>query len=269
MFFLFFFDGKDQRVKVTRYFLCGFFSILLHGLTLSAKPVEKINMPYEDVPTSLNLQLMSFAAPTVQRAQDLPEPQTKTQEKILEQTPSIDAIPKPSLLPKVEKTPVKKENKPKEPKTEKITKQDLTQKTVTKQSVKQQIEPNKTPVKKSETEKTTKEVPQAPDKAQADNTQPASSARPLITKPTFKVQPKYPPYPRNARRRGLEGTVILEVWLDKHGEKEKVRVLTSSGHAILDDAALKAVNQWQFKHYEVQGKASASRLHIPIRFNLD
>lgn len=250
-----FFDGKDQRVNVTRYFLCGFFSVMLHGLTLSAKPIEKITMPIEEAPTSLNLQFTSFAAPP---AAESPQTQTEPQEK----------ISKVETLPKVEKAAPKKIT-PKKPIPKKIVKKTIKKKAETKKPLKQKTEPKKTPVKKNKIKDISKKAKRTPDNTQAENTQSASSARPLIAKPAFKIKPKSPPYPRYARKRGLEGTVLLEVWLDKRGKKEKVMVLTSSGHPILDKAALKAVNQWQFKHHEIQGNASASRLHIPIRFNLD
>ncbi len=259
-------------MKVARYFLCGFFSVILHGLTLSAKPVEKINLPSENPPTSLNLQFMSFTAPPAQNSyqtQTEPQEKLKATESITEKTPNLETLAKPSPLPKVEKTKVKKENKPEKAIPKKTIEKKVTKKIDTKKPPSQHTEPKKTPVKESEIKNTSIEVKKAPDTTQADNSQSANSARPLITKPSFKIKPKHPPYPHHARRRGLEGTVLLEIWLDKRGKKEKVLVLTSSGHAILDKAALKAVNQWQFNHHEIQGKASASRLHIPIRFNLD
>ena len=46
-------------------------------------------------------------------------------------------------------------------------------------------------------------------------------------------------YPEEARRLGLEGSVTLFVELAEDGRVEDVRVTTSSGHAILDNAAVK------------------------------
>ena len=46
------------------------------------------------------------------------------------------------------------------------------------------------------------------------------------------------PYPRSAARRGLEGTVVVALLIDPRGRVRRVRVCESSGHPLLDDAAL-------------------------------
>jgi protein TonB len=46
-------------------------------------------------------------------------------------------------------------------------------------------------------------------------------------------------YPEQARRLGIEGTVTLFVELADDGSVEDVRVVESSGHAILDNAAIR------------------------------
>jgi protein TonB len=46
-------------------------------------------------------------------------------------------------------------------------------------------------------------------------------------------------YPEQARRLGIEGTVTLFVELAADGRVEDVRVVESSGHAILDNAAIR------------------------------
>ena len=55
-----------------------------------------------------------------------------------------------------------------------------------------------------------------------------------------------PAYPPAAQRRGLEGQVVLKVHVLPNGQPDSVTVARSSGHPILDDAALKAVMQWAF-----------------------
>jgi len=50
---------------------------------------------------------------------------------------------------------------------------------------------------------------------------------------------KYIFYPEEARRQGLQGTVQLYVELSDEGSVEDVRVIFSSGYAILDSAAIK------------------------------
>ncbi|NWG30007.1 MAG: TonB family protein [Rhodocyclaceae bacterium] len=47
-------------------------------------------------------------------------------------------------------------------------------------------------------------------------------------------------YPREAIRQGLEGRVVLLLTLDEAGRVERIEVASSSGHALLDDAARRA-----------------------------
>ncbi|GIX21961.1 MAG: cell envelope biogenesis protein TonB [Gammaproteobacteria bacterium] len=49
-------------------------------------------------------------------------------------------------------------------------------------------------------------------------------------------------YPEEARRRGLEGTLILEVELDRDGSIVEVNLLQSSGSPVLDEAARRIVH---------------------------
>ncbi|QYR53470.1 energy transducer TonB [Lysobacter soyae] len=46
-------------------------------------------------------------------------------------------------------------------------------------------------------------------------------------------------YPDEARRRQLKGSVVLSVGIRKNGRVESINVLRSSGHKILDDAAVR------------------------------
>ena len=48
-------------------------------------------------------------------------------------------------------------------------------------------------------------------------------------------------YPDEARRRNLSGNLIMEVALRDTGQLESIRILNSSGHKILDDAAIRIV----------------------------
>jgi protein TonB len=48
-------------------------------------------------------------------------------------------------------------------------------------------------------------------------------------------------YPALARRRGLSGTVLVDVEVDASGKLGRVTLVRSSSHAMLDDAALEAV----------------------------
>lgn len=89
-----------------------------------------------------------------------------------------------------------------------------------------------------------------------------------IDEASFSVRPKQPRYPTLAKRRGQEGLVMLEIWIDEQGEQTSLSVQQSSGFSLLDEAALKAASQWRFKPYLKSGLATASRVLIPLEFSI-
>ena len=56
-----------------------------------------------------------------------------------------------------------------------------------------------------------------------------------------------PAYPKLARERGWQGTVILKALIEKEGHPADVSVERSSGFKILDNAALETVRKWAFQ----------------------
>ncbi len=56
-----------------------------------------------------------------------------------------------------------------------------------------------------------------------------------------------PDYPALAQDRGLQGQVVLKVQVLATGKPATINVEKSSGHKILDDAAVKAVQGWAFE----------------------
>ncbi len=77
-----------------------------------------------------------------------------------------------------------------------------------------------------------------------------------------------PQYPEIARRRGLEGTVLLEVLVLADGQVGKTILRQSSGYRSLDRAASIAVRRWQFEPAKSAGLSVASRVVVPIDFVL-
>lgn len=73
-----------------------------------------------------------------------------------------------------------------------------------------------------------------------------------------------PAYPKLARRRGWEGSVLLELVVAADGRVVEAAVLESSGRDLLDDAACDAVLTWRF----VAGAAGRSARHR-VTFTLD
>jgi protein TonB len=75
-----------------------------------------------------------------------------------------------------------------------------------------------------------------------------------------------PEYPRRAQRLRWHGSTLLLVDVDANGNPVKITVRTSSGYEILDNAAMKAVEQWHFHPQKRNGVAEAGQLLVPIRF---
>lgn len=77
-----------------------------------------------------------------------------------------------------------------------------------------------------------------------------------------------PRYPRQARRRGMEGRVVLRVTVSADGSPSKITVLESSGYAILDRAAVRTFRDWRFSPAFRAGIPVISSLDVPISFRL-
>lgn len=77
-----------------------------------------------------------------------------------------------------------------------------------------------------------------------------------------------PDYPAEAIARGIEGTVVLRLTIDEQGRVIEVEVARSSGHAILDEAAVAAVRSWRGRPARRGGRAVRVRQLLPIRFRL-
>jgi TonB family protein len=78
-----------------------------------------------------------------------------------------------------------------------------------------------------------------------------------------KVPPTYPPMARQAR---IQGTVILQVQLNKSGDVENIQLV--SGHPVLAPAAVEAVKQWKYKPYLLNGEPIAVETTVTVNFTL-
>jgi protein TonB len=99
---------------------------------------------------------------------------------------------------------------------------------------------------------------------------PAAAPAPL-------VPPRYaaaglanpaPQYPYLARRRGVEGQVVLRVMVGPDGAATSVSVARPSGHRLLDDAASAAIAKWRFEPARRAGLPVAATVDVPVTFRL-
>lgn len=78
-----------------------------------------------------------------------------------------------------------------------------------------------------------------------------------------------PAYPRDAQRRRLEGTVMLQVLVGTDGRPLEVLVHASSGHRSLDEAARRHVlKRWIFRPAMQDGRAVQAIGLVPVAFEL-
>jgi TonB family protein len=76
-----------------------------------------------------------------------------------------------------------------------------------------------------------------------------------------KVQPVYPP---DARRRRLEGSVVLDAVVNVQGLVEDLKLV--SGDPLLAQAAMDAVRKWRYSPYSLNGKPIPKSTRITISF---
>jgi protein TonB len=69
--------------------------------------------------------------------------------------------------------------------------------------------------------------------------------RPAPLEPPQRIRRAAPEYPRFARINNIEGTVVIAATIDTDGRVTYPRIVKS--FPMLDQAALDAVKQWEFK----------------------
>jgi protein TonB len=187
------------------------------------------------------------------------EPSAAAQPLLMEV--SLLAAPQPqAAVSPVPSPPVKKPSPPK---------------TVKPKAVKQPPVAQKMPeLPRTDTVAETKPASEAASKAAAPPAAVASPAKGAekFTEANYRANyasnPK-PDYPRIARSRGWEGKVLLRVQVSAEGNSGAVAVQTGSGHDLLDEAAVAAVEKWKFIPARRGETPVASSVIVPIIFRLD
>ena len=73
-----------------------------------------------------------------------------------------------------------------------------------------------------------------------------------------------PDYPNNAKERGLEGEAKVAVDVDANGNVINVRLINSSGHPELDEAAKQAARNWKFDPSQSGKQAIPAKINFQI-----
>ena len=123
-----------------------------------------------------------------------------------------------------------------------------------------------------EVEKVVEETPPPPPETPVENEkEEIPKAQMVDTEPDYRADylnnPR-PAYPMLARRMGYHGKVILNVEVLAEGLVGDVTIYASSGHEVLDSAALQAVKNWRFVPARQAGRAITKWFLVPINFTL-
>lgn len=133
--------------------------------------------------------------------------------------------------------------------------------------------PTPMPVVQSVVEHAVQQVPVAV----AQPAPPAPAPAQPVAEPPLEL-PRYnaaylsnppPAYPLPARRRGIEGTVLVRAEVAAGGECLRTELKKSSGAEVLDQAALEAVKKWRFVPAKRGTQAVVAWVEVPITFKLE
>jgi protein TonB len=199
-----------------------------------------------------------------------PEPETPAEPLVMEvaliaaPAPAKPAPPAPAVAkPKPRPVPVKPKKAPALPKKTPVLRQPV-------------LKPAPTPEPAATAETAAPAAPAAPVAAPARPSAAAAAPAPPKAAPfteanyraNYQSNPK-PEYPRLAKSRGWQGKVLLRVQVTADGRSASVQVQQSSGHKQLDEAAVKAVENWTFLPAKRGDMAVASTVTVPIQFKLN
>jgi TonB family protein len=101
---------------------------------------------------------------------------------------------------------------------------------------------------------------------------PPSSAQPQFRAELWPdsamISKTEPEYTEEARRAGIEGTVMLSVIADQEGRPASVRVIDSLKPTGLEESAMEAIKNWRFQPRILNGQPAAVPLTVQVNFRL-
>ena len=89
-----------------------------------------------------------------------------------------------------------------------------------------------------------------------------------VVTPVRPLRAERPAYPRQAREKGWQGIVLLQLNIDEEGMVKHAEVKESSGYPILDSNALQTVKLWAFSPAKNGNFPVSSVVKLPIKFDL-
>ncbi len=80
------------------------------------------------------------------------------------------------------------------------------------------------------------------------------------------LQKVLPNYPEQAVKARLQGPVVLEAWIGRDGSIQDLKLVR--GSLLLGEAAYRAVKQWRYQPYLVNGRAVEAETFVTVDFRL-
>ena len=77
-----------------------------------------------------------------------------------------------------------------------------------------------------------------------------------------------PVYPEIAQEAGIEGTVVVQVFIDKRGRVKDTLILKGIPNTGLDEAAISAIRKTRFRPAKQRERAVGVWISIPVNFRL-
>ncbi len=245
---------SEPRARWFHYLALSLFANLVIANLIQPKP-DSISLPTD---SQIKINLMSIAAPAPKpepiktMMPPLPPKPVIKEKKIVTKKQAPKKIAKIKPEPKPQKTI---EPKPVIKKTE-IVKQQITKPIPQKPERDNEI---KKPVETKETN--------YPTRIETVALAPAVGKELSTVVQDAKYRKQTPPrYPRRALELGQQGNVTLHALVKPDGLPSELKIMKSSGHSLLDKAALAAVRKWEFEPTNKNGTAVTSWVRVPIEF---
>lgn len=109
-----------------------------------------------------------------------------------------------------------------------------------------------------------------PERVASDTASSLASIAPPAAAQLQALRSPPPAYPGEALRAGITGIVELEILVGVDGRPVDVRVVRSSGHRMLDQAALRTVRtKWTFVPAMRDGQPVQALGRVPVEFRMD
>jgi len=103
-----------------------------------------------------------------------------------------------------------------------------------------------------------------PEQKPPEQKQPVVVKLPQKVAEKLKIHDETPVYPAEAKRKGLQGNVVMEIVIDTAGKISGAKVI--EGNPVFVASAAQAMKQWRYKPYLVNGQPAQIETTVTVRF---